>query len=288
MHVNNAVLATLFNVFMTKGTMESLLTIAAYQGPAVINNSDAAIEKILAVCAKEPNADIICFPEAFLHGYFDNATDARRQSIVIPSPSLEEMLKRFSHIKSTIIIGVNELYTNEIYNTALVIEGGKLIGSVRKSTTYPPYDYYSLSDECQVFYKNGIGYGIAICCDINYLTRVNQLACQGAQIVFCPMWNIVERSHNFVPYMHSKNHLVSKALENKVWMVCSDVIAHTETTLGVGCSCIIDPLGNVVANAQPLTENILIYHIPSFSFEPKYSRLSRIHQEKYLEKYSFS
>ncbi len=268
--------------------MESVLTIAAYQGPAFVNNPNAAIEKILSVCEKEPNADIILFPETFLHGYFDNSTDARKQSIAIPSSCLEAMLKRFSRIKSTLIIGANELYMKEIYNTALIIEGGKLVGSVRKSTTYPPYDYYSLSDESFVFYKNGIGYGIAICCDINYFIRVNQLARQGAQIIFCPMWNIVDRGHNFIPYMHSKNHLISKALENKVWMVCSDVIAHTENTLGVGCSCIIDPLGNVVANAQPLTENVLIYHIPSFSFEPKYSGLNRVHQEKYLDKYCLS
>ena len=79
-----------------------------------------------------------------------------------------------------------------------------------------------------------------------------------------------------VPHIHNKNHLLSKALENKVWLVCRDVIENTEHTLGVGCSCIIDPLGNIVASAQPLTENILIYHISSFTLQPQYIRHSAV------------
>lgn len=263
-----------------------MLTIATYQGPAFRNQPDAAVEKILSICELSKNADIILFPETFVHGYFDNETDAKKASIDLSSQSFTDILKMLSNIDATIIIGVNEYSGDNIYNSALLIENGNLIGRVRKSSTYPLFDYYSLSDESSVFYKNGIGYGVSICCDINYFSRTNQLAHQGAQIIFCPMWNIISRHHSLVPHMHNKNHLLSKALENKVWLVCSDVIENTEQTLGVGCSCIIDPLGNIVVSAQPLTENILMYHISSFTLQPQYMGLERANQEKYLNKYS--
>ena len=50
--------------------------------------------------------DIILFPETFVHGYFDNATDAKKASIDLSSQSFTDVLKVLSNIDATIIIGV--------------------------------------------------------------------------------------------------------------------------------------------------------------------------------------
>ncbi len=256
-------------------------TIASYQGPPA-SGIDDAITVIKRVCDFAHTADIILFPETFLQGYFSEELLARNNAMCLQKTDIFSSL---SNIKSTIIVGTNEIYKDKIYNTAIVIESGKISGKTRKFSTYPPYDYFALSSEFPIFEKNGISYGICICCDINYAKPARMLAKHGAQIIFVPMWNIVGRKHSLLPHMHNKAHLQSKAIENKAWIVCSDVIDANDASVGVGASCIIDPHGNVVCTSQPLTENILIYNIPASSLDKKHIGLDRQKQEKFLNEY---
>ena len=78
--------------------MKPMLTIATYQGPAFRNQPDAAIEKILSICELSKNADIILFPETFVHGYFDNETDAKKaeESVLMLLPGVENQATRLA------------------------------------------------------------------------------------------------------------------------------------------------------------------------------------------------
>jgi predicted amidohydrolase len=261
------------------------ITIAAYQGLAIINDIHGAILKIKDVCAKAQIADIILFPETFLQGYFDEESMSRKSAIDLTDKKQIQWVNELKNIPSTLILGLNEIKNHRIYNTALIIENGEIIGKARKHTTYPPFDYFSLSEDFPLFQKKGINYGISICCDINEISISHKLAHKGAQIIFCPMWNIISRNHSLLPHMHNRSHLIARAVDNKVWLVCSDVIYKDDDKIGIGASCIIDPLGNIVSCAQPLTENILIYSIPEFSLDRKYVGLDRQRQEKFLKDY---
>lgn len=258
-------------------------TIASYQEPPAIS-VDHALETIELVCNYASFSDIVLFPETFLQGYFSEESMARKGALDLMETNIFNGL---SNLKPTIILGLNEKCDDKIYNTAAIIENGKVIGKAQKFSTYPPYNYYSLSDEFPVFEKNGVRYGICICCDINYTKPAETLAKHGAQIIFVPMWNIIKRTHSLLPHMHNKAHLQSKATENKVWLVCSDVISSSDLETGVGASCIIDPYGTVVSTAQPLTENLIIYNISGFSFDKKFIGLDRDKQEKFLNEYKF-
>src|SRR5688572_21027447 len=119
------------------------LTIAAYQGPAIQGNPEKAFEALIVWIekAQKQNVDIVLFPEAFLHGYFDNAEQAHHFSIDLSSDEFEQLCQKLRYYIPMIIVGVNERNQDEIYNTALVIHHGAFIGKMRKTTTYPPYDY---------------------------------------------------------------------------------------------------------------------------------------------------
>lgn len=266
--------------------MTPLLTVAAYQGPPIINNEERALEKIQSMSQLVKGVDILTFPETFLHGYFDLESDARQTAIDLSSSKFRHLLEKLSGIQTTLIIGINEIEGEDIYNTCIIIEKGVLLGKARKSTTYPPYNYYSLSRDYPVFYKNKIGFGVCICCDINHFKHAHQLSVKGAQIIFCPMWNVIDKTHSLLPHIQNKAHLIARAQENHVWLVCSDVIFRDDQKIGVGCSCIIDPLGRIVAEGQPLTENVLTYHIAPQSVDSKLSALDRQRQVKHIKSYS--
>lgn len=124
-----------------------------------------------------------------MHRYFKNEEEARSNALSLDFQEFQQIFSYFLGYKTTVILGLNELLGDKIYNTAVVIEDGNLLGKAQKFTTYPPYDYYAVGsqDHYSIFYKNNIGFGILICCDINYLNFTSILSKKGAQIVFCPM-----------------------------------------------------------------------------------------------------
>ena len=260
-------------------------TIAAYQGPAIYGDQNAALRKILDVLQYAKNVDVLLFPEVFLHGYFYNEQDARQHAIDIQSAEFKELLAQFVGFSTMVIVGINELSNNGIYNTAILIENGQLIGTVRKATTYPPYDYYSVESKSSVFYKKNIGFGVCICCDINYFRYAHLLCKEGAQIIFCPMWNVIEKNHSLLPHIHNKAHFITMAQQNHAWFVGSDVTLVSDKEIGMGCGCIIDPLGNIVATGQVLTENIITYHISNSTLDPKRRLLDREIQHEKIATY---
>ena len=83
--------------------MKPILTVATYQGPAFRNQSDAAVEKILSICELSKTADIILFPETFVHGYLDNEADAKKSSIDLSS-QCSLVAFEGKHIKTTFIM----------------------------------------------------------------------------------------------------------------------------------------------------------------------------------------
>ena len=220
-----------------------------------------------------------------MHGYYDNEQAAQANSIDLYSNAFQTILSQFIGYNTTLILGLNERVAEKIYNTAVVIENGKLLGKMQKLTTYAPHNYYSLGSKYPIFYKNNIGFGICICCDINYFNHAHTLSKNGAQIIFCPMWNIIERTHGLLPHMQNKSHLLARAQENYAWFVGSDVTYNTEKEIGIGASCIIDPVGNIVATSQALTENIITYHISISTLDPKRRLLDRAIQQQKINTY---
>lgn len=263
----------------------NFFTVAAYQGPAIQGNPKKAFETIFIWIekAQKQKADIILFPETFLHGYFNNAEQAHRFSIDLNSYEFRQWCQKLHSYTPMIIFGVNERDQDKIYNTTVVLQDGKLIGKMRKTTTYPPYDYYALGQEFSIFEKRGIRFGIVICADINYIEPARILALNGAQIIFCPMWNIIKRTHSLLPHIQAKHHFIARASENYVWFVASDVIHEDTESICLGASCIVDPLGNIVAQGQVLTENLIIYNIPFQSLDRKMRSFDYEYQERLLK-----
>lgn len=244
------------------------LMVAAFQGSINEGNGNASLNKVLEVAAlaEKRGVDILCFPETYLHGYFASKKHAFQHAINLHSHEFETLCERFLPFQQvTVLLGLNELEEGRIFNTVVVIEKGKCIGKYRKAYSYVPYDYYSLGREFPVFEKKGVKYGVIICLDSNYREPAYITALNGARVIFCPMFNRVEKDPkvlNFVNKMIGREHFITRAFDNNCWIVASDIVWNDHDELCPGYACILNDNGEFVVKSEPFQEMLLTYSIP--------------------------
>jgi predicted amidohydrolase len=240
--------------------------VAAYQGKITEGTQEHSLEKTLQIMqlADQRKVDILCMPESYLHGYFDNREQAFQHSLDLQSTEFSKLCEQFKNFSTTtLLLGLNERDGDTLFNTVVVIEKGNCLGKYRKAYTYVPYEYFSLGREFPVFDKRGIKYGIIICLDSAFREPAQITALNGARILFCPSFNRVQQDARMLHYLHRKNHFIARAFDNQCWLVCSDIVwDQQDGQTCPGYSCILNNNGDVLTTAEPFTETLLTYFIP--------------------------
>lgn len=234
------------------------LKIATVQLPA--NTFGLAAIKECLQRADDENVDIICFPEGYLNGYTRDEGYARSTAINLSSQKFSEILANLIEFTTCAIIGIIEIEDGKLFNTAIVVREGKLLGKYRK--THPQEGIFEAGTEYPVFDIKGHKFGINICYDANFPEASQKLAEQGAEIIFFPLNNVLPiASAEKWRYKHVEN-LIQRARETSAWVVSSDVITRHDQTTGYGCSAIVSPTGEVVEKVQELSEGFVVVELP--------------------------
>jgi predicted amidohydrolase len=235
------------------------LTVATYQGRHLYNEIKESIQVITKIVrwAENKEVDILCFPECFLQGYTLDEEQAREVSVDL-------RLMNFNFLetnKVTVILGLIEREKRDIYNTAVVIENGKLVGKYRKHFLHSKEAFYSGGKEFPIYIKKGVKYGINICYDSRFDESVNALVEQGAELILCPL-------NNSLPHSKAKKwkekhllYLKNKAKQSGCWIVSADIVEQTKLRTGFGCTCLINPEGVVVEYLEQLKTGRLLKRI---------------------------
>ena len=250
--------------------------VATYQGPLIENSLQVALDKVEeTLCkAQDQAVDLLCMPECFLQGYFEKEDEAWNSALDLQQEPFLGILERFKPYKTTLILGLNEKRQDRLYNSAVVIEEGRLVGKYSKA--HLELDYYSQGMEFPLFERRGIKYGIIICLDSTYLEPARILALKGAQILFCPMCNRTNLAYyreNHPKLMRQKSHFIARAFENHVWLVTSDCIWPDDgTRVCAGYSAIYNPEGEEVVKADFFSETLLVTKIPFTVLEKRKSK----------------
>ena len=123
---------------------------ASVQSSPVFMNRKATIEKAcnLMMEASKNGAKLVAFPETFIPGYpywiwLDTPSNNYgwfkklfEESLIIPSPDLDELCRGAREADVYVVIGVNEKLSNQMgtmWNTNLIIDNkGSLLGKHRK------------------------------------------------------------------------------------------------------------------------------------------------------------
>lgn len=236
--------------------------VGAYQG-APLENADARKAQLqdIVVNASKDKLDFLCLPEGFLTGYYQEEELARVNSLEVDSTIFQEWLQFFAKSSTTYIVGFTERVGTLLFDSAAIIENGTLLGVQRKHFLYHPY--FTPSPSFTVYQSKGICFGVAICLDMNYFEPARLLALQGATILFSPMCNKVALHHPFAKRPSYYSHFVTRAFENRCWLVAADWIYPSDGSfICPGNSVIYDPDGKEVVRSQELVQDQITVEIP--------------------------
>ncbi|MCB0712601.1 MAG: carbon-nitrogen hydrolase family protein [Ignavibacteriae bacterium] len=240
------------------------MVIAACQPPDIQNDIEGSLSKIVeyAQMAESDGAALVCYPECFLQGYVVDEDETGQRAIDLSSEQFGGLLKQLSHLKPILVVGLIELEGERVFNSAVVVQQGRLLGTYRKSKLLPrEKEVFLPGENYPLFNCDGIPFGINICNDLNYPESTLGLSTQGARLMVCPCNNML-RYQNAEVWKEKHNEIrAQRSVEGGVWLLSSDVTGERDGRISYGPTALIDPQGSVVAQVPLGREGLLIQEI---------------------------
>jgi predicted amidohydrolase len=268
------------------------LSIAAVQFENASGDKHANLDTIRAITrqAAAAGAKVVAFHECSITGYTFVRRLSREQLLDLAEPipsgqSVQRLIDIARECNVAILAGLFERDPeNRIYKAQVCVDGSGLIAKHRKLHPFInprllPGDHYT------VFDLYGWKCGILICYDNNIIENVRATALLGAQIIFMPhvtmctpstrpgagfvdpqLWTNRTRDPETLrrEFRGSKGRewlmkwLPSRAYDNAVYVVFSNPIGMDDDQLKNGCSMILDPFGDVIAECEKLDNDFCI------------------------------
>jgi predicted amidohydrolase len=216
----------------------------------------------IAARAEAEGAALLCFPEGFLQGYLTEETPARRNALDLASPLFEALLNRFPKTGPTIVMGLIEVEDGRLFNTAVVVDRGILVGRYRKAHLLGGEQIFGAGNDSPIFDVAGLRFGINICYDTNFPEAARKVADLGGALIVCPANNMHARKtaeafkdvHNAVRG--------ERCRETGLWLVSADVTGERDGRISWGPTAVLNPAGEIVAQLPLEKAGLLIFDIP--------------------------
>ena len=143
--------------------------------------------------AMEKQPDFIGFPEFSLTGWVEDAG----QALPLSSKYVKEVESLARRHRVTIATGLVEKRAGRLFN-ACVIEGPQERAGVMRKINLIAREsrFYQSGREFPVFETAGCRLGVATCADASYFEMIHLLALRGAEIIFAPHANSLNRYGN--------------------------------------------------------------------------------------------
>ena len=272
---------------------------AAQMGP---NNEgmgrEEIVERMQALLdqARAQGVQLIVYPEMALTTYFPKKIRKDFDQFFeaeMPPKALEPLLRRAKEMGIAVHAGFCEKADGKYFNTALLTDtAGRLCGTFRKihlpgtkapdgfAQVYEPYYFAHGDTGYKVFDACGAKIGIAICQDRRYPESYRCLGLGGAEIV------LIGYNTPLSPMALDQNELVLRAgaYENSLFVVGIAKAGVEDGLELIGGSCIVGPLGNVLARAATTGDELIAARIDLDWMTPARKRwdfFSRRHPKYY-------
>jgi len=268
------------------------LKVATVQFENASGDKEFNLDRIEYYCeqAQISGAQVVAFHECSVTGY-TFAKRLSREGLLeisepIPSgPSTQRLYKIARRLNIYVLAGLFELGPDDLLYKAYICVGPEgLVGKFRK---LHPFINPNISPgtEYVVFDIEGWKCGILICYDNNIVENVRATTLLGAQIIFMPHVTMCTPSTRpgagFVEPALWKNReidptslrsefeglkgrswlmkwLPARAYDNAIYVVFSNPIGMDDDQLKNGCSMILDPFGDIIAECESLNEGFSI------------------------------
>ena len=242
----------------------------------------------LAKQAKQQGAQVVAFHECCLSGYafVRHLSFAELQEVAEPVPSGEStqwLIQLARELDMTLLAGLFEQDdSGKVYNTYVCVDGSGLIARHRK---LHPFIHPQLTpgDAYTTFKLHGWTCGTLICYDNNILENVRATRLLGADILFMPHvtmgtpstrpgagffeadWNKRKTDpttlRNEFDGLKGRAWLMkwlpARAYDNAVYTIFANAIGMDDDQLKNGCSMVLDPFGDVLAECRFLGNEVI-------------------------------
>lgn len=241
-----------------------MIRIAAVQCPSLSDDASATIDAVVQRLrwADAEAVDLVIFPEAFLLGHSYDAETIRSRARAASDFALAELCKRAVGFRATLVIGAFGLVDGHVFNSAFVIEEGRIAGRYDKA--YPNEAGVTAGRDFPTFVRSGIRFGLNICNDANHPDAADRIASQKAALILYPLNNMLNPETAERWRARSLANLVDRARQTGCWIASSDVMGTSGDLLSFGCTAIIAPNGHVVARVPEMTKGVAVYDVPAF------------------------
>jgi predicted amidohydrolase len=242
----------------------------------------------LAERAAKAGADVAAFHECSVTGYSFARQLSREQMLDLAEPipdgdSVQELIRIARDTGVAVLAGLFEKDADgRLYKAYVCVDSTGMLAKYRK--LHPFINPHLLpGDEYVVFDLYGWACGILICYDNNIIENVRATTLLGAQIIFMPhvtmctpsprpgagfvdpaLWeNRAEDPTSLrIEFSGMKGRgwlmkwLPARAYDNGVYVVFSNAIGMDDDQLKNGCSMILDPFGDILAECTELGNDI--------------------------------
>jgi len=197
--------------------------------------------------AAQEGADVIVLPETWNVGFFPKE-NLPALADDMGTRVKAEMGALAKDLSVNIVAGSVALRRGgKVYNTAFVFNrGGECIASYDKTHLFSPMgenEYFTAGESRCRFQLDGVDCGLITCYDIRFGELTRAMAVEGMDMLFCvAQWPEVRMEHLNVL-------MRARAIENQMFLACCNSCGTAEETKFGGGSAIIDPWGQVLAQA---------------------------------------
>ena len=207
--------------------------------------------------AAKQEADLIAFPENVL--YMGSSSRYRELASPIPGKVTDIFQKEAVEHNIAILLGsIPELNAEDpgrFFNTSIIInKRGEIIAKYRKihladvdlPGAYLQESKHFLRGSEITVRDHDIGkIGLAICYDLRFPNLFQQLAAQGAEIIFLPAaFTLRTGKDHWLPLLRAR------AIENQVYLIAPAQFGyHSKSRISYGSSVMIDPWGSIICRA---------------------------------------
>jgi predicted amidohydrolase len=263
---------------------------AQFENKSADKKYNLGVIRKLSAQAAEQGAQAVAFHECSITGY----TFARHLSkeelldvaeFIPQGKSIQQLINIAKENNIAVLAGLFEKDENDkIYKAYVCVDKNGLVAKYRKLHPFIN-PHITPGNEYVVFDLHGWKCGILICYDNNVIENVRATTLLGAQIIFMPHVTMCTPSTRpgagFVDPELWKNRfadptslrlefdgmkgrawlmkwLPARAYDNAIYAVFSNPIGMDDDQLKNGCSMIVDPYGDVIAECRSLDDEIAV------------------------------
>jgi omega-amidase len=223
--------------------MQKTVKAAAVQFTIALGDIEANLSQVRGALQRlaQQGVQLAVLPEMWSCGFAYRDLNRLAQA----TPELLQELQTLSRDLGMVIVGsLPEAHGEKVFNTAYVVDTGRLAGSYRKMHLFSLMgeDRSLDSGDAVLVAQTSVGkLGVMICYDLRFPELARRLTLEGAEIIVVPgEWPKPREEHWRVL-------LRARAIENQLFVVAANCCGVVGKLDFFGSSLIIDPKGEILA-----------------------------------------